>query len=86
MVADGTQLSQLDAKNACIIIHYGEFRHSSFITPLRDEYNNADATLINLNDPNDPNNGNNNSNDTCNDPFPPKFTIINKKLSKLESG
>ena len=86
MITDRTQISQLDTKNGCIFIEYGEFCHSSFITPLSDEYNNADAMLINLRDPNDPSGNSNSSSRTCSDPFGQKFNTINKKLYKIKSS
>ena len=87
MVAHRTQISQLGTKSCCVFIEHGEFCHSSFITRLSDEYNNADATLINLHDPNDHNSCNNiSSSRTYSDPFRQKFNTINKNLCKVKSG
>ena len=76
-----------DIKNACSVNDYAEFRHLRFITitPLSDQYMNADTT--NLNDANDTNSGNNNSSDrTRNDVLQQKFNTINKKRCTIKSG
>ena len=96
LVADKTQISPPDIENACIIIDYVKFRHSSFITPTSDEYKNVDLNM-NVNDPNDPNGVNNNNNNnninnsgsggrTRNVPLQQKFNTINKKLCIIKLG